>query len=111
MRLTTISVRLWPLAMRPFLAFASSVGMTRAYQLGSRGVEAMDRAKRQVQLDTQLNAEQSARMFAKVVQELVRLGEVECAQAQAAVALLTKLRSSNAHKEMSGCPNMVGLNG
>ncbi len=53
----------------------------------------MDRVRRQVQLDAQRNAEQSAQLFAKVVHELVELGEIDLAQAQDAIAELKRLRS------------------
>ena len=83
--------------MRPFLGFASNTGITVADQRGSKGVEAMDRVGQQAQVDARLNAEQSAQLFANIVHELVRLGEIDLVQAQDAIAEFKRLRSTDVH--------------
>lgn len=62
----------------------------------------MDRVRRQVHLEAQLNTEQSAQLFAKILHELVELGEIEPAQAQVAIAELKRPRfnDANAAKEL-----------
>jgi hypothetical protein len=82
--------------MRPFTGFASNGGMTGTDQLGSRSVGATHRVGRQFQLEARLNEEQSAQLFANVMHKLVRLGEIDLADAQAAVAALYRLRSTDA---------------
>ena len=76
--------------------------MTRADKLCSRGVEAMDRVGRHSQFEARLNAEQCMQVFANVVHELVRLGEVDLAQAEAAIALLRGFRSTDAYDGVKG---------
>ncbi|MFO1239010.1 MAG: hypothetical protein U1E64_01540 [Sphingomonadaceae bacterium] len=57
----------------------------------------MSKIKRQVHLEPHLNAKQSAQLFAKIVHELVQLGEIGLAQVPAATAEFKWERSTEAN--------------